>query len=290
MISLASVGVDRTDRVAVVTGASSGIGEATARVLAREGCAVVLAARREDRLARIADEIELELEEEEEDRGEGEDEAKEDRTLVVPTDVADEDDVTALVEETRDVFGGIDILVNNAGVLRSDPVADADRADLRKQVQINLLGVMNATHAALPAVLESGGGDIVAVSSMNARYPAEEGSAYTASKCGVNGFCRSLRKELSDEDVRVTIVMPGSVESEMNDWERWEGRRWTPPTSRRRSCSPSPAPITWNCRISPSTRRTNSGSGVEPERRPARLVRRPVPSKKRLSYRRAPLW
>ncbi|WP_276257057.1 SDR family oxidoreductase [Halomontanus rarus] len=216
--------MDRTDRVAVVTGASSGIGEATARALAREGCAVVLAARREDRLARIADEIELELEEE--DEGEGE--TEEDRTLVVPTDVTDEDDVTAMVEEARDVFGGIDILVNNAGVLRSDPVADADRADVRRQIEVNLLGTMNATRAALPVVLESDGGDIVAVSSMNARYPAEEGSAYTASKCGVNGFCRSLRKELSDEDVRVTIVMPGPVESEMNDWERWDGRALDP--------------------------------------------------------------
>ncbi|MCU4974154.1 SDR family oxidoreductase [Halobacteria archaeon AArc-m2/3/4] len=216
--------MDLTDRVAVVTGASSGIGEATARALAREGCAVVLAARREDRLERIASEIESELGLGEED-GDGEEEK---RTLVVPTDVADEDDVASLIERTQEVFGRIDILVNNAGILRSDPVADADRADLQKQVQVNLLGTMNTTHAALPAVLESGGGDIVAVSSMNVRYPAEKGSAYTASKCGVNGFCRSLRKEMSDEDVRVTIVMPGPVASEMNDWEQWDGRPLNP--------------------------------------------------------------
>ncbi|WP_323191556.1 SDR family oxidoreductase [Halostella sp. PRR32] len=202
--------MDLADRTAIVTGASSGIGEATARALAREGCAVALVARREDRLAEIADEIE---------NG---------RALVVPTDVADEDEVTAMVEETRDAFGSVDILVNNAGVLRSDPVADADRADFRRQVRVNLLGVMNTTHAALPAMLASDGGDIVAVSSMNARYPAEGGSAYTASKFGVNGFCRSLRKEMSEEDVRVTIVMPGPVASEMNDWEEWDGRALNP--------------------------------------------------------------
>ncbi|WP_135533906.1 SDR family oxidoreductase [Halostella pelagica] len=202
--------MDLADRTAIVTGASSGIGEATARALAREGCAVALVARREDRLEEIADEIE---------NG---------RALVVPTDVADEDEVTAMVEETRDAFGSVDILVNNAGVLRSDPVADADRADFRRQVRVNLLGVMNTTHAALPAMLASDGGDIVAVSSMNARYPAEGGSAYTASKFGVNGFCRSLRKEMSEENVRVTIVMPGPVASEMNDWEEWDGRALNP--------------------------------------------------------------
>jgi NADP-dependent 3-hydroxy acid dehydrogenase YdfG len=94
---------------------------------------------------------------------------------------------------------------------------------------------MNATHAALPGMLNSGGGHVVAVSSMNARYPAAGGSAYTASKFGVNGFCRSLRKEMSDEDVRVTIVMPGPVKSEMNDWSEWDGWRSTPRTSRMQS-------------------------------------------------------
>ncbi|AFK20915.1 SDR family oxidoreductase (plasmid) [Haloferax mediterranei ATCC 33500] len=202
--------MDLTDTVAVVTGASSGIGEATAKALAREGCSVVLVARREDRLERIADEIES------------------DRTLVIPTDVTDEDEVTAMVEETREVFGCLDILVNNAGVLRVDPVAEADMADFREQVEVNLLGAMNTTHAALPVMLESEHADIVTVSSVNARHPAKEGSAYTATKYGVNGFCRSLRKEMADEQVRVTIVMPGPVDSEMRDWENWEGRALEP--------------------------------------------------------------
>jgi NADP-dependent 3-hydroxy acid dehydrogenase YdfG len=202
--------MDLTDRVAIVTGASSGIGEATAKTLAREGCAVALVARREDRLERIASEIE---------NG---------RTLVVPTDVADENEVTAMVEETREVFGSIDILVNNAGIARGGPVAEADRTDFRRTVRVNLHGVMNTTHAVLPDILDAGGGDIVTVSSLSARYPQEGGSAYTASKFGVNGFCRSLRKEMADEQVRVTIVMPGATVTELNDWEHWEGRAMDP--------------------------------------------------------------
>ncbi|PSP55427.1 oxidoreductase [Halobacteriales archaeon QS_1_67_19] len=201
--------MESTDRVAVVTGASSGVGAATVRELGREGYAVVLAARREDRLAAVADEIDAE-------------------TLVVPTDVTDEQAVAAMIEETEATFGAVDALVNNAGVLLTDPVADADRADFRQQVEVNLLGAMNATHAALPGMLASGGGDIVAVSSMNARHPAEGASAYTTSKFGVNGFCRSLRKEMADEDVRVTIVMPGPVATEMKDWAAWDGRALDP--------------------------------------------------------------
>jgi NADP-dependent 3-hydroxy acid dehydrogenase YdfG len=201
--------MDLTGNVAVVTGASSGIGEAAARTLAREGCTVALAARREDRLEALADEIGVE------------------KSLVVPTDVSDEDDAAALVERTRERLGGVDILVNNAGVARGDPVADADLSDLRRNVRVNLEGVMNVTHAALPAMLDAGG-DIVTVSSMSARFPQEGGSGYTASKFGVNGFCRSLRKELSDEQVRVTIVMPGPVVTELNDWEHWDGRALDP--------------------------------------------------------------
>lgn len=202
--------MESSGQVAIVTGASSGIGEATARALARAGNSVVLVARRADRLQQIAGDIE---------GGE---------TLVVPTDVTDEDDITAMVEETREAFGSIDILVNNAGVLLPDPVVDADRYDFRAQVEVNLLGVMNTTHAVLPSMLESGGGDIVTVSSMNAQYPAEGGSAYTASKFGVNGFCSSLRKEMADEQVRVTVVMPGPVVTEMRDWADWDGRALDP--------------------------------------------------------------
>lgn len=201
--------MDPTGTVAVVTGASSGIGEATARALGREGCAVALVARREDRLENVAEEIDA-------------------RTLAVPTDVTDEAAVRSMVEEVREELGDIDVLVNNAGVARGGPVAEADLTELRRNVRVNLEGVMNVTHAALPNMLETGGGDVVTVSSLSARFPQEGGSGYTASKFGVNGFCRSLRKEMSDESVRVTIVMPGPVVTELNDWEHWDGRAMDP--------------------------------------------------------------
>lgn len=201
--------MDLTGTVAVVTGASSGIGEATARALADHGCAVALVARREDRLAEIADGI----------GG---------RTHVAPTDVTDAGAVATMVEAAQDELGGIDVLVNNAGIARGGPVGDADLAELRRTVRVNLEGVMNVTHAALPAIRDDGGGDIVTVSSLSARYPQEGGSAYTASKFGVNGFCRSLRKEMSDEQVRVTVVMPGATVTELNDWEHWDCRAMDP--------------------------------------------------------------
>jgi NADP-dependent 3-hydroxy acid dehydrogenase YdfG len=201
--------MDLTDRTALVTGASSGIGEATARALAAEGCAVALAARREDRLEGIADDIDG-------------------PTLVVPTDVTDEAAAADAVAATRERFGGLDLLVNNAGIARGGPVAEADLEDLHQTVRVNLEGVMNVTHAALPALLDAEAADVVTVSSMSARFPQEGGSAYSASKFGVNGFCRSLRKEMRDEQVRVTIVMPGPVVTELNDWAHWEGRALAP--------------------------------------------------------------
>lgn len=197
--------MDLTDKVAIVTGASSGIGEATAEALGRKGCVVVLVARREDRLEAIAEKMDTE-------------------TLVVPTDITDEKAVMTMVETVRAELGDIDILVNNAGVARGGRVENADLTEMRKSIRVNLEGVMNVTHAVLPSILTSGGGDIVTISSLSARFPQEGGSAYTASKFGVNGFCRSLRKEMSDKPVRVTIVMPGPVITELNDWENWDGR------------------------------------------------------------------
>jgi len=197
-----------SDRVAVVTGASSGIGEATARALGREGCRVVLAARREERCEAIAADIDT-------------------TTLVVPTDVTDADAAAALAAETESRFGRIDALVNNAGIARGGPVGEDNLPALRETVRVNLEGVMNVTDAALPAI-RAADGDVLTISSLSARYPQAGGSGYTASKFGVNGFCRSLRKELADDDVRVTTVMPGAVSTELNDWEHWEGRAMEP--------------------------------------------------------------
>lgn len=193
--------MDLTNRVAVVTGASSGIGEATARALANEECNVALAARREERLEAIAEGIGTE------------------RALPVPTDVTDEDDITELVERTRSTFGSIDILVNNAGVVRFGPFSSTDRNDVHEQVEVNLLGTLNVTHEVLPGMIESGGGDIVVVSSANARKPAAGASTYSGTKSGVNNFCEALREEVADDGVRVTVVMPGVVDTDMQPAE-----------------------------------------------------------------------
>jgi len=201
--------MDLAERDAVVTGASSGIGAATAGLLAREGCSVALVARRQDRLESLADELAAE-------------------TLVVPTDVTDEDAVATMAEEVRSSFDGVDLLVHSAGVARGGPVAKTELDELRTSIRVNLEGVMNVTHALLPSILDSELGDVITVSSLSARYPQEGGSSYTASKFGVNGFMRSLRKEMSDEPVRVTVVMPGPVVTELNDWEHWDGRAMDP--------------------------------------------------------------
>jgi NADP-dependent 3-hydroxy acid dehydrogenase YdfG len=201
--------MDLTDDVAVVTGASSGVGAATARRLADEECRVALVARRENRLETLADDI------------------GRDRALPVPTDVTDTNAVETMVETVVDEFGTIDVLVNNAGVLFGDPVADANAEDFDDLLDVNLRGAMHVARASLPHLLD-GGGHVVTVSSLNAEYPAAGASAYTASKYGVNGFTDALRKELGDEDVRVTTVMPGAIQSEMKDWSDWDGRPLQP--------------------------------------------------------------
>lgn len=134
--------------VAIVTGASSGIGEATAESLAARGASVVLAARRVDELEAVAERITL---------GGGGD------ALVVPTDVTEDDDIDALVAETVDEFGAIDMLVNNAGVMLLERLDQADRENLRQMIEVNLLGLMNLTHAALPIMQEQDTAHIVNV-------------------------------------------------------------------------------------------------------------------------------
>jgi NADP-dependent 3-hydroxy acid dehydrogenase YdfG len=182
-----------------VTGASSGIGAATARALADEGMAVALAARRADRLESLAADIQA---------GPGE-------ALVVPTDVTDRDAVGDLVAETVDTFGDLDALVNNAGVMLLQSVADADPDDWEQMVEVNLLGLMYASKAALPHL--RGGGDLVQVSSVAGRSTSQTAAGYNATKWGVNGFTDALRKEETDNGVRTTLVEPGAVDTELQD-------------------------------------------------------------------------
>jgi clavulanate-9-aldehyde reducatase len=187
------------DRVAVVTGASSGIGEATAVALAHDGYAVALAARRADRIDELAQRIAA-------DGG---------RALAVPTDVADADSARALIERAKSELGSVDVLVNNAGVMLLGPVLGANLEHWQRMVHVNVLGLMYCTHAALPIMQEQGGGHVVNVSSVAGRVARLGSGVYNATKWGVGAFSESLRQEGSNYNVRVTIIEPGFVDTEL---------------------------------------------------------------------------
>ncbi|CQH56650.1 probable oxidoreductase (short-chain dehydrogenase family) [Halobacterium hubeiense] len=185
------------DNVALVTGASSGIGAETAVQLAEEGADVAVAARREERLEDVASRIE----------------ATGSEALVVPTDVSESEEVEAMISETVEELGGLDVLVNNAGVMLLESVADADPENWRTMVEVNLLGVMNATKAALPHLRD--GGHVVNVSSVAGRVAGATSSGYNATKFGVNAFTEAFRQEETENGVRTTLVEPGFVATEL---------------------------------------------------------------------------
>lgn len=195
--------------VALVTGASSGIGGATARSLADEGASVALAARREDRLHSLADEIESE-------GGE---------TLVVPTDVTDEDRIYEMVDTTVEELGGLDILVNNAGQMLLEPVATADPDDWQQMLDLNVQALMVASQAVLNEMEEQDTGDIVNISSVAGRKAYAGSSGYNASKFGVTAFSEALRQEVVDSNIRVTTIEPGVIDTELADHIPNEGQK-----------------------------------------------------------------
>src|SRR5215218_7436685 len=183
-------------RVAVVTGASSGIGEATVRALAAAGASVALGARRTDRLQAIADSLDG-------------------QTYIHEVDVSDEEQARGLVQAARDRLGGLDILVNNAGLMLLGPVAGADTDEWRRMIAVNLLGLLYCTHAALPLLEESGGGDVVNVSSVAGRRADAGAAVYNMTKFGVHAFSEALRQEALHAGIRVTTVAPGFVDTEL---------------------------------------------------------------------------
>jgi clavulanate-9-aldehyde reducatase len=186
-------------RVAAITGASSGIGEATAVALAAAGAAVALGARRHDRLDAVVQRVESEG----------------GRALAVEVDVTDQDQARAFVERAHAELGGLHVLVNNAGLMLLGPVQGADTADWRRMVDVNLLGLLWCTHAALPLIGESGGGDIVNVSSVAGRRADAGAAVYNLTKWGVNGFSEALRQEALHSNIRVTTIEPGFVDTEL---------------------------------------------------------------------------
>jgi len=193
------MGTSLEDKVVAITGASSGIGEATALACAQAGAAVALAARRADRIEALAQRIE----------------AEGGRALALPTDVADEGQARAFVQHAYEHLGRLDVLVNNAGVMLLGPVEGADTNDWRRMVDVNVLGLLYCTHAALPVMRAQGGGHIVNVSSVAGRHAGLGAAVYNLTKFGVCGFSEALRQEALHAGVRVTIVEPGFVATEL---------------------------------------------------------------------------
>jgi NADP-dependent 3-hydroxy acid dehydrogenase YdfG len=188
-------------RVALVTGASSGIGEATALALAATGAKVAIAARRADRLEALAKRIA-------EARGEA---------LVVAADVSLENDAKRVLGEVESRFGRLDILVNNAGVMLLSPVAEAEIADFRRMIEINLFGLMTLSRLALPIMKRGGAGHFVNISSVAGRVANPGSAGYAATKFGVGAFSESLRREVCRDKIRVTVIEPGAVATELAD-------------------------------------------------------------------------
>ena len=186
-------------KVAAITGASSGIGEATALALANAGAAVSLAARRGDRIEELAKRIEA-------DGG---------RAIAIETDVTDEQQANAFVRETKDQLGRLDVLVNNAGVMLLGPVVGADTEEWRRMIDVNLLGLLYCTHPALPIMGEQGSGHIVNISSVAGRFANVGSAVYNLTKFGVNAFSEALRQEVVGANVKVTVIEPGFVATEL---------------------------------------------------------------------------
>lgn len=182
------------NQVAIITGASSGIGEALARSLVQEGVRVVLAARSEEKLRALAAELGPE------------------RTLVVPTDVAEAAQVERLVARTVERFGGVDIVVNNAGIGLLGTLEETDWEHFRQMWEVNFFGALQLTRVALPH-LKARGGMVVNISSVAGQLALPYMGGYCATKFALNAFSTSLRMELAASGVRVLVVCPGRVKT-----------------------------------------------------------------------------
>ncbi|MFD6999939.1 SDR family NAD(P)-dependent oxidoreductase [Streptomyces mirabilis] len=201
-----------TGTVALVTGASSGIGAATARRLAEDGASVALVARRKGRLDDVAAEIE---------KAGG-------TALVVEADITDRTQAEAAVQQAVEHFGRLDTLVNNAGLMLLGPVVGADVDEWERMLAVNVQGLLRTTHAALPHLLKAAEAgprkvaDIVNISSIAGRVAWNGYGVYNLTKFGVNGFTESLRQEVTQRHVRVGVLEPGGVDTELGSHNKLE--------------------------------------------------------------------
>jgi NADP-dependent 3-hydroxy acid dehydrogenase YdfG len=193
-------------KTVAITGASSGIGEATALALAREGAAVALGARRRDRIEALAERIEA-------DGG---------TAVALEVDVTDEGQARAFVEGAAERLGRLDVLVNNAGVMLLGPVESGDPDDWRRMVEVNVLGLLYCTHAALPIMRGQGSGDIVNLSSIAGRFARAGSAVYNLTKFGVGAYSEALRQEVTEGGIRVIVVEPGFVATELQSHNKGE--------------------------------------------------------------------
>jgi NADP-dependent 3-hydroxy acid dehydrogenase YdfG len=198
--------IDLSGQVVAVTGASSGIGEATALAAAAAGAAVSLAARRTDRIEALAKKIT--------DAG--------GRAVAIPTDVSKEDEAGAFVQRTKDELGRLDVLVNNAGLMLLGPIPGADTEEWRRMIDVNVYGVLYTTHAAIGGMLEQGSGHVVNVSSVAGRRASAGSGVYNLTKFGIGAFSEALRQEVTAQGVRITLIEPGAVATELREHNRPE--------------------------------------------------------------------
>jgi NADP-dependent 3-hydroxy acid dehydrogenase YdfG len=184
------------DKVAIITGAGQGLGRAYAHRLAKEGARIVVAELNADKGQSVANEV---------------------KGHFVRTDVADEASARSLIETTKQELGSVDVLINNAGVMLLGPILGAEVEHWQRMVNVNVLGLLYCTHAALPIMQEQGGGHIVNVSSVAGRVARMGSGVYNATKFGVVAFSESLRKEIYQDRIRVTVVEPGLVATELRE-------------------------------------------------------------------------
>jgi NAD(P)-dependent dehydrogenase (short-subunit alcohol dehydrogenase family) len=186
-------------KVAIVTGASSGIGRATALALAGQGACVALASRNGEALAGLAEEL----------KRQGQ------QVIVIPTDVTRQEQVEALVKEVIAQWGRVDILVSNAGEYIRAPITELNPADLQRSLDINFFGGVYCVKAVLPHMLAQKSGHIVFVTSMDGKIGLPPDAPYVSAKFALTGFCEVLRQEVHDHGISVTNVLPGRVDTVM---------------------------------------------------------------------------
>ncbi|ONH08168.1 oxidoreductase [Staphylococcus aureus] len=184
-----------TDKVAVVTGAGSGIGEAIATLLHEEGVKVILAGRNKDKLQNVANQL------------------AQDSVKVVPTDVTKKEEVDELIKIAQQTFGGLDIVINSAGQMLSSKITDYQVDEWDSMIDVNIKGTLYTTQAALPTMLEQSSGHLINIASISGFEVTKSSTIYSATKAAVHTITQGLEKELAKTGVKVTSISPGMVDT-----------------------------------------------------------------------------